>query len=220
MQPTRAAWFFVAGLAWLVLRGIVGASVPGLSSADVVRVGGVLLVIPVCSVLASATIPLFFWSFLRHHSFAGQRGLKVATVVALVASVASLVLVVVSLFSLSSGTGVVPPLMNGPLGWTVDLIPAIFVGALLVFLVAFARQCPCDPALRSAAWVAAIGALVPVVMMVAAGVYSRFPDAMPWLPDVGSSLISKGLGLAAAAALLWFAETFAVRYRAGENGPV
>ena len=78
MQPTRAAWFFVAGLAWLVLRGIVGASVPALSAANVARNGVLLLVIPLCSVLASATIPLFFWSFLRHHPFAGQRGLRVA----------------------------------------------------------------------------------------------------------------------------------------------
>ena len=220
MQPTRAAWFFVAGLAWLVLRGIVGASVPALSAASVARNGGLLLIIPLCSVLASATIPLFFGSFLRHHSFAGQRALRGATLVALVASALSLALVVVSLIAISGGTSLVPPPKDHPMGWVVAVIPAFFVGALLVFLVAFARQCPCDPALRRAAWVAAVGALVPAVMMVAASVHSRFPDVMSWLPGVSSTLIYKGLGLAAAATLLWFAETFAVRYGVVENDSV
>jgi hypothetical protein len=207
---------FVAGLAWLVLRGIVGASVPAMNAASVAREGGLLLVIPLCSILASMTIPLFFGSFLRYHAFDdGQRLLRAATIIAFIAATLSLGLVVVSFVALLRGANLVPQSTTAWVGWSIGSVPLFFVVSVLLFLVAFARQCPCTRPLRRASRLAAAGALVPVSMMVAAIAYSQFPEAMAWFPDLGGSLVAKGVGLAAAATLLWFAETFAVHYEDG-----
>ncbi len=50
MQPTRAAWFFAAGIAWLVLRGILVHALPALHTDQIAQHGGPLLLIPLISV--------------------------------------------------------------------------------------------------------------------------------------------------------------------------
>jgi hypothetical protein len=212
MKPTRAAWFFAVGIAWLVLRGIVGASIPALNPAAVARDGGWLLVIPLVSVLASVTIPVFFISFLRNHRFDNQRWLLTATVLGASASMLSLALVVVSFSAMVRRADPIFPSPEHAGFWLREAIPLLLVVAVLLFLVAFARQSRCPVGLRKAATVAAVGAVVPTAMMVLAMVHVSAPAAVPWFPGFGESPVPRILGLAAAAALVWFLETFAVSY--------
>ena len=165
MNPTRAAWFFVAGMAWVVLRGILVHAVPQLRADFVAQQGGLLLVVPLISVVASLTVPLFFLSFLRHHRFTHQRFLQVSTVVAAVASLLSFALVFMAFVTIVRG--IRPPdwsvLLSSP--WLLQIIPLLLVGSILLFLVVFSRSTAGNSRLRRAAAVAAVGAVIPSIMM-------------------------------------------------------
>lgn len=207
MKPTRAAWLFAIGLAWLVLRGLLEHAFPALRAEYIAQQGGILLVVPVMSLAASLAAPIFFASLLRHHDFSAQRGLRSATVFALVASLASTALVLTSLFLIVRG----PSLDPGGTSWALSLTPLVFVLSIFVFLLTLARIGDVDPELRSAARVGAIGTTIPIILIVAWIVNSLY-GVLPWYPAFSQGLLAKILGLGAATALFWFLETFAKRY--------
>lgn len=211
MKPTRAAWFMVVGLAWLVLRGILGRTVPIFDPQHVAQQGGVLLLIPMMSVIASFTLPLFFFSFRRFHLFEGQRTLRVATSLAVAASVASFALVVFSFVGLV-GSRNPSAGWRDSIGWASNVVPLFLITAIFFFLVVFARQYRGDAELRRAAAAAAVGAVYPALLMTASLLYLRLPELMNWFPGFSRSVAARILGLVAAAALLWFLETFARAY--------
>jgi len=215
MQPTRAAWFFAAGIAWLALRGILVHAMPSLRIDQIAQHGGLLLILPLISVVASLTAPLFFFSFLRRHRFTKRRVLQGATISAATAALLSSLLVLVSFIVIARGfsTAEIPFVRSSP--WLFQAIPLVFVGSIFIFLVAFARQSGCDVGLRRSAGIAAIGTLVPTVMIAAWTLHSRFEGVFLWYPPFSQSLVAKILGLAAAGTLLWFLETFAVSYDDG-----
>jgi len=101
MQPTRAAWFFAAGIAWLALRGILVHAMPSLRIDQIAQHGGLLLILPLISVVASLTAPLFFFSFLRRHRFTKRRVLQGATISAATAALLSSLLVLVSFIAMA-----------------------------------------------------------------------------------------------------------------------
>lgn len=217
MKPTRAAWFFVVGLLWLVLRGILLQPLPQIRTDHVAEHGGILLLIPLISVAANLAMPLFFLSFLRHHWFIRQRLLRFATVVALVASLASFTLAVASLVAAVRGIRAPdwPFVLSSPRLLQANLL--FLVGSLLLFLVAFARSDAGNARLRKAAAVGAIGAAVSTIMVVIWVFYLRFPDLLDWYPAISRGLASRLTGLAAAGALIWFLETFATTYDDGDD---
>ena len=213
MHPRRAAWLFAGGLAWLVLRGILIRTFPVMGAEQAFERGGVFLLVPLISLIASLTVPLFFFSFLFHNDFTGQRALKIATIIALTTSSLSFASVVtgfvISIRGIEPGGGGTAQLTL----WLYTVVPLLFVASLVVFLAAFGGQSGfVDPRLRVAARIAAVGASVPVVMMVAWIVSTWVPGALPWVPDFSRSLVAKALGLAAAGSLLWFFESFATTY--------
>lgn len=216
MHPTRAAWFFAAGIAWLVLRGILVRALPPLRIDQIAQHGGPLLIFPLISVVASFTAPLFFFSFLRRHRFSDQRALLAATIFAVVASLLSAVLVLSSFIitALGSAPTGMPLVQSSP--WLFHAIPLLLVGSLTLFLAVFARQSGCEVGLRRSAGVAAIGTLIPTFMIVVWVLRTQLEGAFLWYPPFSQSLTAKVLGLAAAAALLWFLETFARSY---DDGP-
>ena len=215
MHPTRAAWFFVAGIAWLALRGILVQGLPSLRADQIAQNGGLLLIIPLVSVVASLTAPMFFLSFLRRHRFAEQGFLKGATILAFAASLLSAVLVLVSFVVVAGGGNAAetPFVLSSP--WLLQTIPLVFVGSLFLFLVGFACQSGSNAGLRGSAWIAAAGAFYPTMMILAWVLHSRFEGTLPWYPSFSHGLPAKVLGLAAAGTLLWFLETFAVSYDDG-----
>ncbi len=215
MHPTRAAWFFAAGIAWLALRGILVQALPQLRADQIAQQGGLFLIVPFVSVVASLTAPLFFLSFLRRHRFTEQLALKGATILALTASLLSSALVLMSFVIAVRGAvaAETPFVLSSP--WLFQSIPLAFVGSLFLFLVVFTRQSGCDASLRRAAGVAAVGAVIPTIMIAAWVLHSRFEGALLWVPSFSQSLGAKVLGLAAAGSLLWFLETFAVSYDDG-----
>lgn len=217
MRPTRAAWLFVAGIAWLVLRGILARSIPALQPERVAESGGLWLLVPLLSVVASLTIPLFFISFLRRHDFAGQPWLLAATRFAVAAATASFLLVTFSYVGLMRGTGSAVVGRADAAPWLIQVVPMALVLSLIAFLLTFARQSPSPPALRRAAMVAAAGAVVPALLMAAWMVYARAPESVSWWPEVASSLPARLVGLAGAAALVWFLESFATSYPDGRG---
>ncbi len=212
MKPTRAAWFFVGGLVWLVLRGILLRPLPWIRTDHVAESGGILLLIPFISVVANLAMPLFFLSFLRHHRFIRQPLLRVATVVAAASSLLSFILAVASLVAAVGGfrSPDWPLVLANPRLLQLSLL--LLVGSFLFFLVAFARSEAGNPGLRRAAVVGAIGAAVSTVMVVIWVGYLRFPELVDWYPAMSGSLASRLTGLAAAGALIWFLETFATTY--------
>lgn len=216
MHPTRAAWFFAAGIAWLVLRGILVRALPPLQVDQIAQHGGALLVFPLISVVASFTAPLFFFSFLRRHRFPNQRILHATTFFAVVASLLSAVLVLSSFIITARGSAptAMPLVHSSP--WLFHAIPLLFVGSLTAFLAVFAWQSGCEPGLRRSAGVAAIGTLIPTCMIVVWVLHTRFDGAFLWYPPFSQSLAATILGLTAAGALLWFLETFAKSY---DDGP-
>jgi len=212
MKPTRAAWLFAAGIAWLVLHAILVHALPMLRNEHVAQHGGLSLVVPLLSVIAIGTVPLFFLSFLFHHPFDQRRLLFVATVVAAVASLLSFAMVVQVFVATAGGrslaeTGVIPA---AP--WLNQAVPLVVVTSVVLFLAVFALQSGCRASLRRAATVGAIGTLISMMMIVAWVIHSRVEGALPWYPGVSQSLAAKILGLTAAGALLWFLEAFAVSY--------
>jgi len=217
MKPNRAAWFFVAGLVWLVLRAILLQGVPQIRTDYVAEHGGILLLIPLISVVASLAIPLFFLSFLRRHRFIRQRFLRFATVVAAVASLLSFVQSGASLVAAFRGGSAPdwPFLLISPRLLQANLL--FVVGSVLLFLVAFARSDAGNPRLRKAAAVGAVGAAVSTIMVVVWVGYLRFPDLLDWYPAVSRSLASRATGLAAAGTLVWFLEAFATTYSEGDE---
>lgn len=222
MRPNRAAWFFAAGLTWLVLRGILAGSLPALAPAEIAHQGGWLLIIPALSLAASLTVPLFFASFLKFHRFVGQGALQAATVLALVASMLGFAMVLVT--SLAVFGRPVPTAVgtSSTAPWIVTIVPFVVVGSLLAFMVTFWFQERGDPRLRLAAGIGALGALVSTVMALAVVLQAWSPNALPWYPAFSQSPSARLVGLAAAGALLWFLETFAVSYRdgSGDTGSV
>lgn len=215
MKPTRAAWFFAAGLAWLALRGILVQSFPSLSAGRIAQEGGFWLTIPALSFVASLAAPVFFIAFLRHHPFAGDKGLRYVTIFAVVASVLSCLLVLVSLLTVSGAIDVGFEWLGAMNGWLPALIPLMFVVSIFLFLSVFARTSDVDQEIRSAAAVGAIGTLIPFLLILAWIANSVF-GLLAWYPAFSQSLVAKILGLAAAAALFRFLESFATRY--GSNG--
>ena len=217
MKPTRAAWFFVVGLVWLVLRAILLQNLPQIRTDYIAEHGGMLLLIPLISVVASLTIPLFFLSFLRRHRFIRQRFLRFATVVAAVASLLSFIQSVASLVAAARGLSSPdwPFLLSSPRLLQANLL--FLVGSFLLFLVAFARSDAGGPSLRKAAAVGAVGAAVSTIMVVVWVGYLRFPDLMDWYPAISRSPASRLTGLAAAGVLVWFLEAFATTYGEGDD---
>jgi len=218
MKPTRAAWLFAAGLAWLVLRGILVNAFPALRAERIAQDGGIWLLIPLLSFVASLAAPVFFISFLRHHSFAGRPVLRSLTLFAVVASVLSCGLVMVSL----GATAGVIDLGSGRTGvmdrWLPAVIPFLFVVSIFLFLFALARSSDLDPGLRSAARVGAISTSIPILMILA-WIGSSLFGVPAWYPAFSQGLVAKLLSLSAAAALFWFLESFARRYdRDGDVG--
>lgn len=218
MKPTRAAWFFVAGLVWLVLRGILVQSVPQIRTDYLAEHGGILLLIPLISVVAGMAVPVFFLTFFRHHRFEGQRMLQIATGFAASASVVAFMLAVAAL--VAAVKGVRPPnwpwLVSSPGLLQTTLL--LLVGSLFLFLLTFAGSGAFGPRLRKSAAVGAVGAMVSMIMVVVWVLYSRFPDLLAWYPAISGSLLSKFTGLAAAGTLLWFLETFATTYEENREG--
>ena len=217
MNPTRAAWFFVAGLAWLVLRSILVHAVPQLRADHVAEQGGLLLFIPLISVVASLAAPLFFLSFLRHHPFPRQRLLQITTVFAAIASLLSFALVLMAFVTTIGGVRITDSSSLLFVSWLLQTIPLLFVGSLFLFLVAFAQSDVGNQVLRRAAAVGAVGAMIPSMMIAAWVIHSRFPEHLTWYPAISQSLAAKVLGLAAAGTLLWFLETFATTYDPGAD---
>lgn len=210
MQPSRAAWCFAAGLAWLVLRGILVHAFPVLGTDHIAGRGGLLLAIPLLSVVAALTAPLFFGSLLRRWRWAARGRLRAFTMLAAAASTLAFLLVLFSFAAVAKGGG-------GPAGvtpaaessWWLQAIPLFFVASIFLFLVAVSVEPGLDGELRRAATVASIGTIVPIAMMIAWIVYSQFDGLLLWYPGVSQSLGARILSVAAAASLLWFLETFA-----------
>jgi hypothetical protein len=207
MRPTRAAWLFAAGLSWLVLRGILARALPALDPEMTAEWGGWPLIVQLLTLVASFTVPLFFCSFLIAEPFEDRRALGAATVLVAAASVASFVLVVLGfvtgLSGSSAGSGAMLPRVA-------MAAPLLLVLSILTFLIVFWRQGGDDPRLRRAAGVAAVGALFPAAMMLVWALRTSFDSAFAWYPAFSRSPVAMLLGLAAAASLLWFLETFAV----------
>lgn len=218
MKPTRAAWFFAAGLVWLVLRGILVQSVPQIRTDYLAEHGGVLLLIPLISVVAGMAVPVFFLTFLHHHRFEGQRMLQIATGVAAIASVGAFILAVAALVAAVKGVQPAdwPWLVSSPGLLQTTLL--LLVGSLSLFLLAFAGSGAFGARLRKSAAVGAVGAMVSMIMVVVWVLYARFPDLLAWYPTISGSLLSKLTGLAAAGTLLWFLETFATTYEENTEG--
>lgn len=212
MKPTRAAWMFAAGMAWLVLQAIVVHALPMLRNDYVAQHGGYLLLVPLTSVVAIATVPLFFLSFLFHHSFSRGRLLRAATVVAVIAALLSFAMVVLAFVATAGGGSLAETKVISSAPWLTQAIPLLVASSVVLFLAVFARQSGCGRSLQRAAAVGAVGTLVSVAMVVAWVIHSRVEGALPWYPGVSQSPAAKILGLAAAGALLWFLEVFAVSY--------
>ncbi|MCU0304783.1 MAG: hypothetical protein MUC56_12070 [Thermoanaerobaculales bacterium] len=215
MRPTRAAWLFAAGLSWMVLRGILARALPALDPATSAGRGGWLLLVQLITVAASFTAPVFFYSFLRAEPFGSRRALRGATVLAAAASVASFALVAVAFVTTVSGSSSGLSLLHPRVAMAA---PLLLVLAILVFLVVFWRQGSEDRSLRRAAGVAAVGALFPSAMMVAWAIHASSGQTSPWYPAFSLSPVAMVLGLASAASLVWFLETFAVTYSSGAGG--
>lgn len=217
MNPTRAAWFFAVGLAWLVFRGILVHALPLMQADQIAQHGGLLMMIPLISVAASLTAPLFFLSFLRRHRFAGQRTMRGATILALTASLLSAVLALLSFVVIfgSADAAEIPIVRSS--SWLFQAIPLIFVGSILFFLVVFSRQSGCNARLRRSAGVAAVGTLVPTILIAVWIFQAQVEGVLLWYPAFSQSLVAKVLGLAAAGTLLWFLETFALSYDDGAS---
>jgi hypothetical protein len=211
MNPSRAAWFFAAGLAWLVLRGILVRSVPAFGAAEIAQKGGLWLVVPLLSFAASLTVPVFFGSFLRHHRFDRGGALRPATVFALAASVLSCALVGLALIAAVRPSDLGAGRMAGVPSWITTLIPLIFVVSIFVFLFALARAGEIAPEILSAARVGAFGTAVPIVLILSWMANSTF-GVPSWYPAFSQGIAARVLGLAAAATLFWFLESFATRY--------
>jgi hypothetical protein len=216
MNPSRAAWCFAAGLAWLVLRGILVHAIPAFGAAEIAQKGGLWLGVPLLSFAASLTAPIFFGAFLRHHPFASRGTLRLTTIFALTASVLSCVLVGLALVATVRGSDLGAGRMAGVPSWFSTLIPLAFVVSIFLFLVAFSRADGVTPKLRSAARVAAVGTSVPIVLIAAWIANSAF-GVPAWYPAFSRGLAARVLGLAAAATLLWFLESFATRYGRGAD---
>jgi hypothetical protein len=214
MQPTRAAWLFAAGLVWLVLRGLLLPVFPFLGTENAARAGGWMLAIPTLSVAASLAVPLFFFSFLRHHRFEAQPVLRAATVAVLITSVLSCAVVALSWIDAVRGAAPQHGIIAGFAPWLIVVVPAAFIVSIFVFLVAFALQCPCPPGLRRSAAVAAVGTLVPIFLVAGWVLHSHGGGWLPWFPAFSRSIPVRVIGLAAAGTLLLFLESFAVGYRA------
>lgn len=212
MKPTRAAWLFAAGLAWLVLRAILVHSLPLLRTEHVAQHGGLLLIVPLLSVVASATAPLFFFSFLFHHRFLNRRLFRAVTMVTATASLLSFAVVSLAFVASVRGGGLAETPVVSSAPWLYQTIPLFFVGSVVVFLAVFARQGGCNAGLRRAAAAGAVGTLVSTIMIAGWVIFSRVEGALTWYPAVSRSLFAEILGLAAAASLLWFLESFAVSY--------
>jgi len=217
MNPTRAAWFFAAGLAWLAFRSILVHALPRMQADQIAQHGGLLLMIPLISVAASLTAPLFFLSFLRRHRFADQRTMRGATILALTASLLSAVLVLLSFVVIFRGADATEIPIVRSSSWLFHAIPLIFVGSIFFFLVVFSRQSGCDTGLRRSAGVAAVGMLVPTILIALWVFHARVEGVLLWYPSFSQSLVAKVLGLAAAGTLLWFLETFALSYDDGAS---
>ncbi len=218
MKPTRAAWLFAAGLAWLVLRVILVQAVPMLRTGQVTQHGGFLLIVPLLSVAASLTVPLFFGSFLLHHDFSNRRFFRGATIAAAVSSLVSFALVVASSIASVRGGSLAGTRIISSAPWLYQAIPILFIGALVLFLAVFAKQSEVGASLRRAATAGAVGSLVSVLMIVAWVIHLRVEGALTWYPAVSQGWVAKILGLAAAGSLLWFLETFAVSYDSTTEG--
>lgn len=218
MNPSRAAWFFAAGLAWLVLRGILVHAIPAFGAAEIAKKGGLWLVVPLLSFAASLTVPVFFAAFLRHHRFKLGGVLRPATILALTASLLSCALVGLALIAtvrpsdLGAGWMAVVPL------WMTTLIPLVFVVSIFLFLVAFSRAGEFARELRFAARVGAVGTSVPIVLITAWMANSTI-GIPSWYPAFSQGLAARVLGLAAAATLFWFLESFATRYVGESDAP-
>jgi hypothetical protein len=218
MKPTRAAWMFAAGMAWLVLQAILVHAVPMLRYEHAAKHGGLSLVVPLISVVAIGTVPLFFLSFLFHHPFGQRRFLRVVTVVAAVASLLSFAMVVLAFVATAGGHGLTEMEIISSAPWLNQAVPLVIVTSVVLFLAVFARQSGSKASLRRAALVGAFGTLISMIMIIAWVIHSQVEGAFPWYPGVSQSLVAKILGLTAAGALLWFLEAFAVSY--GETDEV
>jgi hypothetical protein len=219
MKPTRAAWFFAAGLAWLVARALLVKAFPAIRPDQIFAHGGPWLLIPLVSFLASLTPPYFFLSLYRAHDMSGDRGLRWSTIAAFVGSMLSSMLVLVSLVLVIRGSAFEPGSFPFPVEGVLWLIPFFFVLSMLLFFVFFSRARDIDPAIRSSARVAAIGTAIPILMMLAWAAH-RVSGELSWYPGFSQGLGGRIFGLAAAAALFFFLETFAARYRRpSDNGP-
>jgi len=212
MKPTRAAWMFAAGMAWLVLQAILVRVLPMLRNEHVAQHGGLSLVVPLLSVAAVATVPLFFLSFLFHHPFDRRRLLHVATVAAAATSLVSFAMVVLAFTAIAAGGSLAETRVMSSAPWLSQAIPLLVVTSVVFFLAVFARESGCGPRLRRAATVGAVGTAVSMLMILAWVIHSRVEGALPWYPAVSQSLTARILGLAAAGALLWFLEAFASSY--------
>lgn len=218
MRPTRAAWFFAAGFVWLVLRGILVYAIPQLGTEYVAQHGGLLLVVPFASVIATLTVPLFFFSFFRYHPFDGRPFLRFATGFALAASLISFAVVLMSFVSAVRGQDNVATFLGRAVPWLSPSIPLVFVASLFLFLAVFASQGDSGTGLRRASVVAAVGTVIPLVLMTLWVLRSFSEDLFSWYPDVSQSLAVRILGLAAAGTLFWFLETFATSYVRPQGG--
>jgi hypothetical protein len=219
MKPTRAAWFFAAGLGWLVARALLVKAFPAIHPDQIFTQGGPWLLIPLVSFLASLTPPYFFLSLYRAHDMSGDRGLRWSTIAAVVGSVLSSMLVLISLVLVIRRTVFEAGSFPFPVEGILWLIPFSFVLSMLVFFVFLSRARGIDPAIRSAARVAAAGTAIPILMMLAWAAH-RLSGGLSWYPGFSQGLGGRILGLAAAAALFFFLETFATRYRRpADDGP-
>ena len=218
MNPSRAAWFFAAGLAWLVLRGILVRAIPAFGVAEIAQKGGLWLAVPVVSFAASLTVPVFFASFLRHHRFVRKGALRPATILALTASLLSCALVGLALIATVRLSDIGEGLMAGVPSWIPTLIPVVFVVSIFLFLVAFSRAEEFARELRLAARIAAVGTSVPIVLITAWMANSTL-GVPSWYPAFSQGLAARVLGLAAAATLFWFLESFATRYSGSSDAP-
>lgn len=212
MGPNRAAWLFVAGLAWLVLRGILAHVFGWANAGEIAQHGGLAMLLPAISLVASLTMPLFFFSFLTHHPFENQAFLRGATLLALATSLFSFLLVLVSFVAILLEPGSRGAVLAAVPFRIVTAVPLLFVISIFLFLVAFARAEGKDERLRRAAVVGAVGTLIPLLIILGWIIHTSVAGSLPWYPEFSRSLIAKGMGLAAAGSLLWFLETFAVSY--------
>lgn len=212
MGPNRAAWLFVAGLSWMVLRSILAQAFGWANTGEMVEHGGWAFLLPAVSLIASFTVPLFFFAFLTHHPFGRRDLLRWATLLALAASLFSFALVLVSFVAIVLRQGAGGAALSVLPSWIMTVVPLFFVVSIFVFLLAFARDEGGDERLNRAAVVSAVGTLVPVLIIIGWIIHTQVGGALPWFPEFSRSLVAKVLGLGAAGALLWFLETFAVSY--------